>query len=76
MELRKIIRTTIREYLNENVLSINDIDFSTFPNDVLKTLEGEYGHYYLNNFDWNSKQDEFMDNPEGFREWLKLNKKF
>lgn len=73
--MRQIIKKAIRGFLNENVLSINDIDFSTFPDDVLKTLEGEYGHYYLNNFDWNSKQDEFMDNPEGFREWLKLNKK-
>lgn len=75
MELRKFIKTTIREYLNENILSINNIDFNSFPNDTLKTLENEYGHYYLNNFDWNSKQDEFIDNPKGFREWLNMNKK-
>jgi len=75
MELRKFIKTTIREYLNENVLTINNIDFNSFPNDILKTLEDEYGHYYLNNFDWNSKQDEFVNNPKGFREWLNLNKK-
>jgi hypothetical protein len=75
MELTTIIKKTIRKYLNENVLSINNIDFNTFPNDILKTLEDEYGHYYLYNFDWNSKQDEFMDNPKEFREWLKLNKK-
>jgi hypothetical protein len=75
MELRKFIATTIREYLNENVLTINNIDFNSFPNDILKTLEDEYGHYYLNNFDWNSKQDEFVNNPKGFREWLNLNKK-
>ena len=71
--MRQIIKKVIRGFLNENVLSINDIDFSTFPDDVLKTLEGEYGQYYLYNFDWNSKQGEFMDNPKGFREWLKLN---
>jgi hypothetical protein len=75
MELRKFIATTIREYLNENALTINNIDFNSFPNDILKTLEDEYGHYYLNNFDWNSKQDEFVNNPKGFREWLNLNKK-
>ncbi len=75
MKLIKIIKEAIQEYLNENVLSINDIDFSTFPDDVLKTLEREYGHYYLYNFDWNTKQGEFMDNPKEFRVWLKLNEK-
>jgi len=75
MEIRKFIKTTIREYLNENITSTNDIEFSSFPKDVLKTLKDEYGHYYLNNFDWNSKQDEFLDNPKGFREWLNFNKK-
>lgn len=75
MKLRKFIQTTIHEYLNENVSLTNNIDFSLFPNDILKTLEDEYGHYYLNNFDWNSKQDEFIDNPKAFREWLNNNKK-
>lgn len=75
MKSRGFIATAIREYLNENVLSINNIDFNSFPNDILKTLEDEYGHYYLYNFDWNSKQDEFIDNPKGFREWLNMNKK-
>lgn len=78
-DLRKLIASNVRKYLNENLLSINDFDFNSFPNDILKTLENEYGHEYLNNFDWNSKQDEFIINGEfdgkGFREWLNLNKK-
>lgn len=74
-DLKEFIKTTINEYLNENISSINNIDFNSFPNEILKTLEDEYGHYYLNNFDWNSKQDEFIDNPKGFREWLNINKK-
>jgi hypothetical protein len=74
-DLKEFIKTTIHEYLNENILSINNIVFNSFPNEILKTLEDEYGHYYLNNFDWNSKQDEFIDNPKGFREWLNINKK-
>lgn len=45
------------------------------PKDVLKTLENEYGHYYMYNFDWNSKQDEYAGDREGFKEWLELNKK-
>ena len=35
----------------------------------------KFHYYYLNNFDWNSKQEEFYDNPKGFREWLNYNKK-
>lgn len=79
MELRKFIKTTIREYLNENITSTNDIEFSSFPKDVLKTLKDEYGHYYLHNFDWNTKQDEFVKNgvfdSKGFREWFDMNEK-
>lgn len=67
----KFIATNISEYLNES----KSVDFNSFPNDILKTLEEEYGHYYLNNFDWNSKQNEFLGNPKGFREWLNRNKK-
>ena len=79
MELRKFIKTSIREYLNENITSTNDIEFSSFPKDVLKTLEDEYGHYYLHKFDWNKKQDEFVKDGvfdgKGFREWLDMNTK-
>jgi hypothetical protein len=35
--------------------------FDEFPDDVLKTLEVEYGHIYKHNFDWNAKSSEFMD---------------
>lgn len=79
MELRKFIKTTVRKYLNENITSTNNIDFNSFPKDVLKTLEDEYGHYYLYNFDWNKQQDEFIKDGvfdgKGFREWLDMNKK-
>lgn len=78
-DLREIIKISIREYLNENVLTINNIYFNSFPNDILKTLEDEYGHFYLNNFDWNSKQDEFVKDGDfdgkGFGEWIAINKK-
>jgi hypothetical protein len=60
-------------------LSFKQVDFSEFPKDVLKTLEDEYFHYYRNNFDWNSKQQEFMNDGEydgkGFREWMENNEK-
>ena len=62
-------------YIKENDLLHNGIDFNSFPKDVLKTLENEYGHYYMYNFDWNSKQDEYAGDREGFKEWLELNKK-
>ena len=35
--------------------------FDEFPDDVLKTLEVEYGHIYKHNFDWNAKSSEFTD---------------
>jgi hypothetical protein len=49
----------------------NLIDFNTFPKDVKATLEDEYGHYFLNNFDWNDMQDE---HGEGFNQWSVQNK--
>lgn len=75
MELRKFIATTIREFLNENVSQTNNIDLNSFPDEILKTLEDEYGHYYLHNFDWNTKQDEFINNPKEFRDWIEKNEK-
>jgi hypothetical protein len=72
MELKKFIKTNIREYLNENY---NLIDFNNFPKNVLKTLEDEYGHYYMYNFDWNTKQDEFKNDGDGFQKWLENNKR-
>jgi hypothetical protein len=73
MNIREFIERGVNEYLNES--SSMNIDFSKFPSDILKTLQNEYGHYYLYNFDWNSKQDEFRDNPSGFTVWLKNNKR-
>jgi len=66
----KYLITKINEY---NIESKDLVDFNSFPKDVLKTLRGEYGHHYLHNFDWNMKQDEFIDNPNGFRDWKKDN---
>lgn len=60
-----------RKVLREDVNF--DVNFKSFPKEVLDTLESEYGHYYQSNFDWNSKQDEFMDDPEGFHKWWKNN---
>jgi len=60
-----------RKVLREDVNF--DVNFKSFPKEVLDTLESEYGHYYQSNFDWNSKQDEFMDDPEGFDEWYRKN---
>jgi hypothetical protein len=57
----------------------NKVDFTEFPKDVLETLENEYFHYYKNNFDWNTKQKEFMNGDKydgkGFREWIENNEK-
>ena len=52
--------------------------FDEFPDDVLKTLVDEYGYMYQNNFDWNSKQDEFVVSGKfdgaGFDRWIEQNK--
>lgn len=52
--------------------------FDEFPDDVLKTLEDEYGNLYKHNFDWNSKSDEFRRSDGfdsvGFSLWRNRNK--
>ena len=58
---------------NGNGNGNGNVDFKSFPPSVLKTLENEY-FGYDNNFDWNKKQDEFRNNPEGFNEFRKRNK--
>ncbi len=73
MLLREFIVKQLRQLNEEKVLKEN-VDFDIFPKEILETLEDEYGQYYLYNFDWNTKQDEFMEDPKGFREWLKNNK--
>ena len=75
MKSKKNIATTIGEYLIEHQKIKEKVDFDLFPDDILETLEREYGHYYLYNFDWNTKQSEFMDNPSDFTLWLKENGK-
>jgi hypothetical protein len=77
MKLKKNIEKIIYKYLNEQRTQVKKdiglIDFDSFPSDILKTLRDEYGHYYLHNFDWNSKQNEYINNLKEFGEWLKIN---
>jgi hypothetical protein len=51
--------------------------FDEFPDDVLKTLEDEYGYLYKHNFDWNAKSSEFTDSGKfdgvGFDRWRNRN---
>jgi len=72
MLLREFIVKQLHQLKEEKVLKEN-VDFDTFPKEILETLKNEYGHYYQSNFDWNTKQDEFMDDSEGFHKWWKNN---
>lgn len=60
--------------LNENN---NVSDYNNIPVNIKKTLENEYGQYYMYNFDWNSKQDEFIKggvfDGKGFNQWINDN---
>lgn len=74
MKSRKFISTTLHDFINEQKESeSNIIDFDSFPVDIKNTLMSEYGQYFLHNYDWNEKQDEFGDNQEAFREWRRRN---
>lgn len=68
MDIRKIISEIIKE-------NFETINLDSLPKDVLKTLEDEYGHYYMYNFDFNEMQDKFTVNGEynhkAFKEWEK-----
>ena len=78
--LKKFIYTSLMKSLNEAYLDkdgnlqdfapIKLVDFDSFPEDVRKTLEDEYGHFQYN-FDWNKKQDELGSD---FRMWFEENK--
>lgn len=71
--MKNIIKKLLREGL------VNRVDFDLFPKNILKTLENEYGEYYIHTFDWNAKQDEFVKDGvfdgKGFNEWLKNNER-
>jgi hypothetical protein len=71
-KFKSIFETTINGLLHEGQTGV---DFSTFPPDVLKTLENEYGSYYREGFDWNEKRDEFRkygdDAGRRFNRWVK-----
>ena len=62
---------------NGNLVDFADNIFDNFPEDILKTLEDSYSHIYAHNYDWNSKQDEYIINGEfdgaGFRKWREQN---
>jgi len=51
----------------------NKFSFNNIPDNILKTLRNEYFKYYIGDFDWNNKQDEFTSNTgydgRGFKEW-------
>ena len=64
-----------------NLMGLESNIFDEFPDEILKTLEDEYGHIYAHNFDWNSKSREFTsDDPNkaydapAFNKWVEKNK--
>jgi hypothetical protein len=60
--------------VNENH---NYIDYDSIPENNLKTLESEYGQYYMSNFDWNTQLEFFNKGSfdgKGWKEWLENNK--
>lgn len=70
MNIYKIIKEEYKNILREN-FSISDI-----PEDIKKMLDG---YNLFMNFDWNSKQDEFVDkngnyDSKGFSNWFKNHK--
>ena len=66
--LRKYIKKVLKESFVKNDTSIlSGID--SFPESIKNTLD-EYSKYFVPKFDWNEKQDEFIDNPQGFTIWL------
>jgi hypothetical protein len=70
-QLRNITEVYID--LNGNLVGLESNIFDKFPPDVLETLEKNYGHIYLHNYDWNEKQNEFTDDDDGFRKWKNNN---
>jgi hypothetical protein len=63
-----------------NLKDLESDIFDEFPEDVLKTLEDEYGHMYGRNFDWNSKSREFTSSDPNraydapaFNKWIEKN---
>jgi hypothetical protein len=60
--------------VNENH---NYIDYDSIPENNLKTLESEYGQYYMSNFDWNTQLEFFnkgsFDGKDGKNGWKIIN---
>lgn len=54
----KKIKTTLLEFINENIHNL--------PDDIRSTLE-EYSHFYVPRFDWNKMTDK---HGEDFNDWL------
>lgn len=73
MKINTLVEQILKEFLTQDEKNKIMVKFEEFPKDILKTLKDEYGHYYMMNFDWNKKQDEYKNNPKQFQSWLKQN---
>lgn len=73
MKINTLVEQIIKEFLTQDEKNKKMVKFEEFPEDILETLEDEYGHYYRMNFDWNKKQDEYKNRPKQFQSWLKQN---
>ena len=73
MKINTLVEQILKEFLTQDEKNKKMVKFEEFPKDILKTLKDEYGHYYMMNFDWNKKQDEYKNKPEQFQSWLKQN---
>lgn len=81
MKFKNILKEAISQLYTESSGvdkdgNLNDFEFSIFdeiPEDILKLIKTHYFTYFGNNFDWNSKADEFGDNHAEFTKWLRKN---
>ena len=62
----------LKDFDTDDDTSYQGINIETFPPNVKKTLEDEYGDF-SHNFDWNTKQDEYEGRGEEFQKWFKKN---
>ncbi len=74
--MKKIIKLTegdliklIKKVINENLETDKGL-LSSMPKDIFKILDDNFSHMYRN-FDWNTKSNEFRDNGENFKIWIK-----
>jgi len=72
-QLRKIIKETAFVDSGGNLSDIRPNIFDNFPENILKTLESNYFHFYDMNFDWNEKMAEFGSDVAAFNKWREEN---